>query len=203
MNNGLLILENNATASPMGEFLTRIKEQRDCDYHGVHEFFEFPLLNQDKEAHDLYMEVYFGKDGERFGCNFLQDKSLIRRYIRKCHQLGIKLSYYFIQSDYEREQWEGPLPKMTFVGYEVAEIPLDACAIFDLFIYERYNKYSCGLNKSGLFMEKTAAEAFLREYKEDLKAGTVGDGEVALYVLCLNRVTETDLIKVLDGSRKI
>ena len=88
--NGLLILENNATASPMGEFLTRIKEQRDCDYHGVHEFFEFPLLNQDKEAHDLYMEVYFGKDGERFGCNFLQDKSLIRRYIRKCHQLGIK-----------------------------------------------------------------------------------------------------------------
>ena len=52
-------------------------------------------------------------------------------------------------------------------------------------------------------MEKTAAEAFLREYKEDLKAGTVGDGEVALYVLCLNRVTETDLIKVLDGSRKI
>lgn len=92
---------------------------------------------------------------------------------------------------------------MTFVGYEVAEIPLDACAIFDLFIYERYNKYSCRLNKSGLFMEKTAAEAFLREYKEDLKAGTVGDGEVALYVLCLNRVTETDLIKVLDGSRKI
>ena len=181
----------------MGEFLTRIKAQLGCDYHGVHEFFEFPLLNQDKEAHDLYGEVYFGKEGERFGCNFLQDKSLIRRYIRKCHQLCIELSYYFIQSDYEREQWEGALPKMTFAGYEVAEIPLDACAIFDLFIYERYRKYYSGLNKDGLFKERTSAEAFLREYKEDLEAGIVGDGKVDLYVLCLNRVTESDLMKIL------
>lgn len=197
MNNGILILENNATVSPMDGFLTRIKEQLGCDYHGVHEFFEFPLVNQDKEAYDLYMEVYFGKEGERFGCNFLQDKSLIRRYIQKCHQLGIELSYLFIQSDYEREQWEGGLPKMTFVGYEVAEIPLDACAIFDLFIYERYRKYYSGLNKGGLFVEKTIADAFLREYQADLKVGSVGDGDVDLYVLGLYRVTETELNKVL------
>ena len=197
MYNGLLILEKNPDHSPLWDFPPRIREQLGRDYHGIHEFFTFPLRDQDKESRDLYTEAQIGKEYERLDLSFLQDRSLIRRYIQKCHQLGIELSYLFIQSDYSLEQWEGALPKMTFAGYEVAEVPLDACAIFDLFIYEKYKKYHSGLNGDALFSEKQTAEAFLNEYKADLEAGEVGDGEADLYVLGLYRVSEEDLLEVL------
>ena len=197
INNGIVILERGFCIPQIQRFQEELKRSGNHEYHGVHEFFNFPLISQDYESNLLFNAITFCGNDALSQCSFAHDKVIITKYIEKCHQMNIDISYMFVQSDYAKEKWTLPLPKMKFIGYEVCEIPLDACAIFDLFMCEQYKKHLPNLNNYGLFKTEANALSFKQEYERDLAAGIVGDGDVNLYVCKLYEVSEEELIKVL------
>lgn len=197
IDNGIVILERGMRTPQIRSFQEELKKTGNYEYHGIHEFNDFPLINQDQESNRLFKAITFFGNTALSQCSFAHDKEIITKYIEKCNQINIDISYMFVQSDYEKEKWVHPLPKMKFIGYEVCEIPLDACAIYDLFMCEQYKKFLPELNKNGLFKTESDALAFKQEYERDLAAGIVGDGEVDLYVCKIYEVSEEELLKVL------
>ena len=57
---------------------------------------------------------------------FFTDMELLKAYIAKCDSLEIPIRFLFVESSrYAEEIWPYEIPERTFLGYEVAEIPLD------------------------------------------------------------------------------
>ncbi len=195
--NGLLIYDT----SIYGPF---IKDNVKCiNYHGVHEFERFPLLQfqQDvecRELSDMQFSKQIGENAFQF-LNFITSIEFALRLIIKCCEKNILLRALFVESDgYTEEIWENAIPERRFLGYEVMEIPLDPWTLLDLANREQYERYRKALNENGLFKTEETAAAFRETYRRELEAGLVGDGPVDLFLCRIYEVALPDLLKALE-----
>ncbi len=195
--NGLLIYDT----SIYGPF---IKDNVKCiNYHGVHEFERFPLLQfqQDvecRELSDMQFSKQIGENAFQF-LNFITSIEFALRLIIKCCEKNILLRALFVESDgYTEEIWENAIPERRFLGYEVMEIPLDPWTLLDLANREQYERYREALNENGLFKTEETAAAFRETYRRELEAGLVGDGPVDLFLCRIYEVALPDLLKALE-----
>ena len=195
--NGLLIYDT----SIYGPF---IKDNVKCiNYHGVHEFERFPLLQfqQDvecRELSDMQFSKQIGENAFQF-LNFITSIEFALRLIIKCCEKDILLRALFVESDgYTEEIWENAIPERSFLGYEVMEIPLDPWTLLDLANREQYGRYREELNENGLFKTEETAAAFRETYRRELEAGLVGDGPVDLFLCRIYEVALPDLLKALE-----
>ena len=195
--NGLLIYDT----SIYGPF---IKDNVKCiNYHGVHEFERFPLLQfqQDvecRELSDMQFSKQIGENAFQF-LNFITSIEFALRLIIKCCEKNILLRALFVESDgYTEEIWENAIPERSFLGYEVMEIPLDPWTLLDLANREQYERYREALNENGLFKTEETAAAFRETYRRELEAGLVGDGPVDLFLCRIYEVALPDLLKALE-----
>ena len=106
---------------------------------------------------------------------FKSNTDLDQRYTRKCAEMGVPIRSLFIESNYDMEIWQEPLPPMRFLGYEYSPMPLDVQIISDMEWYKPFEKYRLQLNKHGLFPSYECAVEFAKEYQSIAAIGEVGD----------------------------
>ena len=194
--NGILIQQTN----DKNIFLKKYADS--FIYNGVHIFCNTPLSNirKDREAEELFEKQISKKIGEnayKF-LEFFTDKELLKAYIAKCDSLEIPIRFLFVESSrYAEEIWPYEIPERTFLGYEVAEIPLDPWTLLELTRREQYECYRKVLNENGLFKTEEEALDFLNVYQKELDAGLVGDGPVDLNVCKVYEVALADLNRIL------
>ena len=195
--NGLLIC-NTSIYGPFVE-----NNVKCINYHGVHEFERFPLLQfqQDvecRELSDMQFSKQIGENAFQF-LNFITSVEFALRLIKKCCEKNISLRALFVESDgYTEEIWGNAIPERRFLGYEVMEIPLDPWTLLDLANREQYGRYREELNENGLFKTEETAAAFRETYWRELEAGLVGDGPVDLFLCRIYEVALPDLLKALE-----
>ena len=166
-------------------------------------FSDTPLsdIKKDREAEELFEKQISKKIGEnayKF-LEFFTDKELLKAYIAKCDSLEIPIRFLFVESSrYAEEIWPYEIPERTFLGYEVAEIPLDPWTLLDLTRREQYECYRKALNENGLFKTEEEALDFLNVYQKELDAGLVGDGPVDLNVCKVYEVALADLNDIIQ-----
>ena len=194
--NGILIQETN-------EKNIFLKKYADSFlYNGVHALNTAPLVwfKKDKDAYELFIRQGRKKikENEYKPTDFFTDMELLKAYIAKCDSLEIPIRFLFVESSrYAEEIWPYEIPERTFLGYEVAEIPLDPWTLLDLTRREQYECYRKVLNENGLFKTEEEALDFLNVYQKELDAGLVGDGPVDLNVCKVYEVALADLNRIL------
>lgn len=179
------------------------------NYKGVHRFCTFTLgdvKDKDSANRSLFDKIRWS-DSENFEMTkymidnqlipvneFIHNIELAKEYIQRCNEHHIPSRALFIESDFPCELWKGLIPNKFFLGYEVCEIPIDPWTLLDLFNREQFKKYRSLLNENGLFKSEEDAAEFMKDYKEQLSQGLVGDGDVDLYVCRVFEVKTEDLL---------
>lgn len=154
-------------------------------YDGINAYHSFPLIGHtDYESRELTtLQLFSNTEYKvRFVNDFITDLSLFQRYTRKCVQLQIAFRTLFIESDYNDEIWDGPLPYGKLLGYEYCPIPIDEQIITDMDWYRGFSKYWSKLNQYGLFDTYERAASFVEEYMRIYSKNVVGDGPMDAYI---------------------
>ncbi len=164
-------------------------------YRGVHRYKDCPLSLESKDKHicALAQEQFYQVEGDIW-TSFISDADLLKRYVEACFAEGYTLRLLYVESGYALEKYSGAIPKGAFLGYEVCEIPLDACTVYDLYICDFYENFRQRLNENGLFENEKDAVEFMEQYNKDLEAGKVGDGDVELYVCKVFEINADDVL---------
>ena len=154
-------------------------------YAGMNAYYSFPLLCQtDRESRELTKQQQLPKthDYRYVLYEFIKDADLYQRYIKKCAELQISIRSLFIESNYDGEIWNGPLPAMKLLGYEYCPFPVDEQIITDLDWYKGFSKFWSKLNENGLFDTCEDLQSFVEAYAQAFLANEVGDGDADMYV---------------------
>lgn len=154
-------------------------------YHGIHAYFEFPLMClKDEESKKLTDEQQVKRIDGYWSLypEFISEPDLYHRYIKYCAAMHVPIRALFIESDYADEIWTGALPKTEFMGYEYCPIPIDNQVATDMDWYEPFFKFRKLLNEFGLFRTYEDAEKFVKFYQEEFLAERIGDGEMDAYI---------------------
>lgn len=160
-------------------------------YDGINAYYQFPLVDfVGNECRLLTEQQQCRKvtENEYVSLEFISDIELYKKYIKKCHELKLDFRVLFIESAYSDEIWNGPIPKMEFLGYEYCPIPIDEQIITDIDWFVPFLKYRNGLNQYGLFASYKQILQFVTEYNQFYKKGIIGDGEMEAYICKVYRV---------------
>lgn len=195
--NGIIIQE-------MGNINTHLTENALYrEYNGVHKFRRFTLTGKyDRERiaenRKLQNEYMWAETSDHmFAMNaFIHDMDLAKRYLERYAYHNLRPRILFAESIYAEETWKGALPDMTFIGYEVCEIPLDCYNIWDFLHQEYFTEFYKKLNENGLFKTYEDAEEYKYYYLDLLNRDMVGDGEADMYVFKLSIVKPDSILSL-------
>lgn len=162
-------------------------------YNGINAFHQYPLMEiQDEECRRLTDAVLFKptSDGMFESLEFISDSGIFREYMNKCAEMNKKIRALFIESDYEHEVWNAPLPELEFLGYEYCEIPFDCQIITDFDWYEPFKRFYPMLNEYGVFDTLEDVTEFKKAYDVAFEKGDIGDGDMDTYICRVYEVKE-------------
>ena len=162
-------------------------------YQGLDAYGTMPLCgySSDVEARCLHEEYYDWLFDAEIGqkTEVFYSLPFLRRYLRKCKELHIQTRLVFVESEFCKPLWEGPVPNLRFMGYEFCSTPFDCQIITDLAFHKPFaEKYVPLLNQYGLFGKLEDCEAFKLDYEQAFAAGEVGDGDATNMIYRLSLV---------------
>lgn len=175
-SNGVIVQSCSAPAFGLSKFCGK--------YLGVNSFWTDPLSEikepECKELSDRLFHKY--QDGYYTTLEFVSDPDLLFDYLLKCKELNVDVRVLQIESEYSDEICEYAFPKVNLIGYEVCEIPFDSQIITDFDWYTPLHKFYVNLNQYGLFNSIEHASLFKEAYEREIKNGTIGDGEIEIFI---------------------
>lgn len=170
--NGIYIQELSEEAIdflPNGRFALVDKE-----YRGAARYKMFPLSRaQDLISFPLNRKMEQGvykdtaRDNDVDPLWVISDENLYRDYIKRCQELGIKTRVLFIESTRREPCWDGKLPEMRVLGYEVVNPNLDEVGLCWYLNQAEHKHFAEKLNEHGLFDDYETAEAFYNILAQD------------------------------------
>ena len=155
------------------------------DYKGINAYFDYPLTAvNDRQCRIISDKISSRKleDDEYQILEFISDAKAYREYVKLCCEHGISTRSLFVESDYDREIWNGETPELKFIGYEYCPVPIDDQIITDLDWCENFSQHINKLNEYGMFQNIEDALAFKNDYTEAYNYGIVGDGDLDAHI---------------------
>ena len=190
--NGVIIQDCSAPSFRLPKFNGK--------YFGINSYWTDPLAEiQDKKCKELSNRIFHKyHDGYYTPLEFVSDPDLLYEYLSKCKELNIEVRVLQVESDYSDEICEYEFPKAKLIGYEVCEIPFDSQIITDFDWYVPLHKFYNDLNEYGLFKSIEHALKFKEAYKYEAENGTIGDGEIDIYIC---KISEVDIVEFMNTYR--
>ena len=187
--NGVIIQDCSAPSFKLTKFNGK--------YLGVNSFFTDPLSEiKEPECKELSERIFHKyEDGLYTILEFVSDPDLLFDYLSKCEELDIKVRVLLVESDYPDEICEYNFPKIKLIGYEICEIPFDSQIITDFDWYVPFHKFYNNLNEYGLFKSEKHALEFKEAYEYESQTGSIGDGEIDIFVC---KVYEVDIASFMN-----
>ena len=169
--NGLYIQD---VSKDMANFLSEGKFRlADRVYNGVARYIHFPLLRRSDESSKTITDtmtknIYEGLslEDDILPLWVINDFNLYNEYLKQCERLKIKIRILFIESTRQYPLWQGALPELKTIGYEIINPNLCDESFCWLLNTEKYKHYAEKLNQYGLFDDFETAEAFYNELNE-------------------------------------
>ena len=174
-------------------------------YDGIYAYHLYPLCwSSDKECIALTKQQQSKEveTGFYVSLDFISNVNLYKQYTKKCAEMGIPIRSLFIESDYDMEIWQEPLPPMRFLGYEYSPMPLDVQIISDIEWHKPFETYRQLLNEHGLFSSYEHAVEFAKVYQSVAAMGEVGDGLEDAYICRVSEVESSNMC-IEEKVRKV
>ncbi len=176
-------------------------------YRGLYHYSDDPFggkrADRDRACRELSSRAFSRRcaDGLYELTPLLTDADLIRDYREACFAMDIPTRWLFLYTDAEHLHYDGDLPPMTLLGYEVFRNDVvDGWIMTELYAEDNtapaaiLSAHRARLNENSLFATAEDCRAYLRDYTRLSLAGLIGDmepGEEADY--CVAAVCEIPL----------
>ena len=167
-------------------------------YSGINAFCTFPLDSFSDKLSKSVSERQFAKrseDGKYEILEFISDPALLTEYLSVCQQKNIQIRLLLVESSYEHEVWNDPIPDRTILGFEYCSFPADEQIVSDIDWYPPLRCFWHKLNSFGLFNSYQEAESFKKSYDKYVASGEIGDGIEEAYIMRVSVVSTFSFLK--------
>jgi hypothetical protein len=184
-NNGLVIqsLSDKEDFAVIPESISSLEDQRYRSYRGIGRYISWPLEKQTdsiskeltSEATERWFYRFYNEDSLQYALEVVPDLDYCVRYLRVCHDKGIKVRVLFCTTERNYPFWEDSIPEGVFLGYDYATstdfystIPDDMLLDASPPILQTFRTF---LNSYKLFNRMQDLNSYISKRQDSVKAG--------------------------------
>jgi hypothetical protein len=193
-NNGIVIQSLNHEWPDFHDMVDYLSSQNNDEvlseklrlrsYFGFSRYQSWPLGSEtdaiskilNKETENWFLDHYSDDS-----LDIMPEKDFCIRYIKHCHEMGIKTRTLFCQTERESPLWKSDIPELKFLGYELTDIGFYSYITEDLLsepiekylnyqLYKRMIDCRSLLNEFMLFNEEIDVINYVESRNEIIKS---------------------------------
>jgi len=155
-------------------------------------------LGIDEEIAELIINWYVDEnDITHYYLDVIPTYDLLKRSVNHYLHFNIPIRILFIESEFDKPEWVGYIPKMKFIGYELGSSEItDPTMIYEIehCVHPEFEKFANKLNENGLFNEYETISEYENIRNRLLSEGVDIENENPYYIMRISEINISDIV---------
>jgi len=156
-------------------------------------------LGLNEEISELNINWYVDENNTtHYYLDVIPTYDLFMRSVKHYLQLNIPIRILFIESEFDKPEWVGSVPKMNFLGYEYGscEISRDPTMVYELEnnIHPKFKNITKKLNKYFLFENYENILEYVKIRNDLISEGFGLENENPYYIMRISEININDIV---------